>query len=82
MEKDVKKGTNFTTKKKVNRRHATVKRIAKEKGKENGSEKKWKWNRIEILERRKKRRKGYFSMKKKEKLEEEEKRGTKEKRRK
>jgi hypothetical protein len=40
MEKDVKKGTNFTTKKKVNRRHATVERIAKEKGKENESEKK------------------------------------------
>ncbi len=34
MEKDVKKGANFTTKKKVNRRHAMVKRIAKEKGKE------------------------------------------------
>ncbi len=36
----MKMSTNFTTKKKVNRRHATVKRIAKEKGKENESEKK------------------------------------------
>ncbi len=36
----MKKGTHFNTKQKVNRRHASVKRIAKEKGKENESEKK------------------------------------------